>query len=145
MTLSRQPFAATTWCSLRQKVKTSIQTCHLELLHMQYRCAASVLWLFVEFGGMLNLLGTLKGKSCRASSLANKKAMPCNFLYACRNPRQIPAHRNVYWRNQILQTFDVNEHHLAWTRRHSNGLSKKYESPQILPESHDIYSIYRLL
>ena len=38
-----------------KNVEISVQTCHLELSHIQYECAASALQLFVEFGRMPNL------------------------------------------------------------------------------------------
>lgn len=113
---------------------------------MQYRCAASAPQLFVEFGGIPHLSGTPKEKSRRASSLANKEAMPCHFLYACRNPS-----RSLKCSFKKSNTADVRCGRAPSCmnhRRHSNGPPKVqstmnrhkfFQNPKIAD------SIYRLL
>ena len=128
---------------MAQSEAKNVQTCHLELTHMHYRCAASVPQLFVEFGGIPNISGIPKEKSRSASSLANKESMPSHFFYACLNPRKLPANRNVLSRKQILQTFDVHEHHLALIKRHSNGPPKTMNRHKVFQNPK--YKIDRLL
>ena len=84
-------------------------------------------------------------KKSQASSLANKEAMSCHFPYACRNPRQLPAHWNVHLRNQILQTsmwMTIILHEpggIQTVLQSSMNPQKFFQNPKIM------YSIYQLL
>ena len=111
---------------------------------MQYRCAASTPQLLEELGGIPNLSHTAKEKSRRASSLVNKEAMPCH-LYAYRNPRQLSIYWNVCSRNQILQTFNMHEYDLPWTKTHSTILHSSMNPHKLFKNPKVLCNIYQLL
>ena len=95
--ITRHPFKHITWICL---------TCSTVVLLQLRNCLLSL----VEYQ---IFQVPPKEKSRRASSLANKEAMPCHFLYACCNPRELLAQKNVRSRIQIPQTFEVKEHYLV--------------------------------
>ena len=123
--MPRHPFRYVTWNSL---------TCSTGVLLQLRNC----LWSLATYQ-------IPKEKNRWASSLGNKEVMPCHFLYACHNARQLPAHWNVRSKNQILLMFDVEEHHLVWTRGMRTILQSSMNPYNFFHNPKISYSIYRFL